>query len=387
MAAALVAVFSVFLYAVAATGNAHAAGGPVSAPVPAVAGVSGASAGAAGADDSALTSLAPVSSAPSDLTASTEQAANAAAAATQQAARNIVVSIRINSPGNDGPISQTNANEAGAGSANDSATGQGGGSGTGGTAQTGGNQDASTNQAAGSSATADQNDAQNIFISIRVNSPGDNGPITQQNINVAVSSSGNVSVTSQGGGTADPAGTTGGEATGASPSGATGTKRGSLRPMRHAPGSSSTGGGTPAKANGKTHRAPASSGSGSASQPAAAGSTWHSAGPSNPASVPVRVVRHAAVRARASIHTLSIGAGRAAHRLGGVPRSAAAVLGRIATQRRPASLQTADSGGPNVSNAVLLTLVAVLGAFAVLFSSTLMGRASRAFERRTWRLR
>src|SRR4249919_3396450 len=83
IASALVAVFSVFLYAVAATGNAHAAGGPVSAPVPAVAGVSGASAGAAGADDSALTSLAPVSSAPSDLTASTEQAANAAAAAMQ----------------------------------------------------------------------------------------------------------------------------------------------------------------------------------------------------------------------------------------------------------------------------------------------------------------
>src|SRR3954463_7011313 len=38
--------------------------------------------------------------------ASTGQAANAAAEATQQQPRNLVISIRINSPGNDGPISQ-----------------------------------------------------------------------------------------------------------------------------------------------------------------------------------------------------------------------------------------------------------------------------------------
>ena len=40
--------------------------------------------------------------------ASTAQAAGAAATTTQQQPRNLVISIRINSPGNDGPISQTN---------------------------------------------------------------------------------------------------------------------------------------------------------------------------------------------------------------------------------------------------------------------------------------
>jgi hypothetical protein len=402
MAAALVVFVSVFLYAVAATGNAHAADGPVSAPVPEATGDPGASAGAGGADEQALTSLAPpaASSAPTNQTASTGQAANAAAAAMQQAPRNIVVSIRINSPGNDGPISQSNVNGALAGSSNNSATGQGG-AGAGESAQPGGNQDASTNQSADSSANADQNGAQNIVVSIRVNSPGDNGAVTQQNINVAVSSSGNVSVTTQGAGTAgaaadpdkDPA--TGdhlapgtgrrGEAPGASPSGAAGNQRGSLSPMAHVSGSAGTGGGTPASGNGKSDRAAASSGSGSASQPAAAGSTRPAAGPSDPAFTPVRAVRHAAVKAKASLHTLSAGAVRAAHPLRATPRYAADVLGRLASQR-PA-LQASDSSGPDISNAVLLTLIAVLGAFAVLFSSSLMGRASRVLERRTWRLR
>ena len=40
--------------------------------------------------------------------ASTGQAAGATAAATQQQPGNLVISIRINSPGNDGPIEQTN---------------------------------------------------------------------------------------------------------------------------------------------------------------------------------------------------------------------------------------------------------------------------------------
>ena len=381
MVAALIAVFSVFLYAVAATGNAHAANGPVSAPAPAV---PGASAGAAGADEQALTSLPPAaSSAPSDQTASADQAANAAANALQQASRNIVVSVRINSPGNDGPITQTNANGAVAGSSNDSTTGQGSGSGAGESGQPGGNQDASTNQAAGSSADASQDGAQNIYISIRVNSPGNDGAIAQQNINVAVSSSGNVSVTTQGVGSGpDPA--NGGEAAGASPSGPASQRR-SLTPMRHALSApSSTGGGTPAKGNRNAYRAPDSSGSGSSSHPAAGGGSWHAAGPSDPASAPIRVVRHAVVHAKASLHTLNAGAGRAAHRFGSFSSSAAAALGRMAT-RSPA-VQASD-GGPNVSNAVLLTLVAVLGAFAVLIASSLMGRTSRIFERRAWRLR
>src|SRR4249920_916561 len=129
MAGALVALLSVFLYAVAATGNARAADGPVSAPVPVVPGVSDASAGAAGADEPALTSLAPQSApAPTDQSASTQQAANAAASAVQQQPQNIVISIRINSPGNDGPITQINAGVAAAGSSNSANTGQSAGS-------------------------------------------------------------------------------------------------------------------------------------------------------------------------------------------------------------------------------------------------------------------
>ena len=147
---------------------------------------------------------------------------------------------------------------------------------------------------------------------------------------------------------------------------------------------SSTGGGTPAKGNRNAYRAPGSSGSGSSSHPAAGGGSWHAAGPSDPASAPIRVVRHAVAHAKASLHTLNAGAGRAAHRFGSFSSSAAAALGRMAT-RSPA-VQASD-GGPNVSNAVLLTLVAVLGAFAVLIASSLMGRTSRIFERRAWRLR
>jgi len=366
--AALVAVSCVFVYAVAATGNAHAASGPLSAPASVVPGVSGASAGAAGADDQALNSLAPAdSSAPSDQTAATNQAANAAASALQQAARNIVVSIRINSPGDDGPIQQTNTGGAVGSSSNDSATGQEAGQ----TGQPGGNEDASTNQAAGSDATATQNDPQNIVISIRVNSPGDNGPVSQQNISVAVSSSGNVSITNQGAGVAD-----GGEATGGSPSGTTGNLRGSLTPMRHASvPAGGTGGGAPAASRAAPKHAAASTGSGSTPRPAAVSNTSHAAGPS----APVRVVQHAAMKAKTSIQ------GAARPLLRAAPRYGADVLKQLAP-RPPAALQS-DNSGPNVSNAVLLTLVAVLGAFAVLFSSSLIARAGRVFDRRAWRLR
>jgi hypothetical protein len=75
--------------------------------------------------------------------------------------------------------------------------------------------------------------------------------------------------------------------------------------------------------------------------------------------------------------------GRAAQHLAAVPRNAADALRNLAP--RPA-MQASDEG-QNVSNAVMLTLVAVLGAFVVLFGSTLMGRASNGVGRRNWRLR
>ena len=60
----------------------------------------------------------------------------------------------------------------------------------------------------------DAGSPQNIVILIRINSPGDNGPIEQTNTAVAASNAGNVSATTQGGsGNASAEGT----ATGASP--------------------------------------------------------------------------------------------------------------------------------------------------------------------------
>jgi hypothetical protein len=58
-------------------------------------------------------------------TAETGQQAAATATASQDAAGNLVVVVRINSPGDDGPISQTNAAIGSANAANTSATTQG----------------------------------------------------------------------------------------------------------------------------------------------------------------------------------------------------------------------------------------------------------------------
>ena len=369
-AAALVAFLFVVIYAVAATGNARAADGPVSAPVPVVPGVSDASAGAAGADVPALSSLAPQSApAPTDQTALTQQAANAAASAVQQQPQNIIISIRINSPGNDGPISQINASVGAAGSSNSSATGQSAGTG-GGSGQQGGNQGASTSQAADSSAAAAQNQPQNMIISIRINSPGDNGPIVQQNIAVAVSSADNGSVTGQQQGAADGATATGTQ---------TDPTQDGTQPAATPAAKGSTSSGKAAPPSAPDARS-------SASQPASGVSssagTWHSASaaPANPAFSPARVARHTF---SAATHRLRRPVARTAHDIGAVPRNTADVLRNLAS--RP-TVHASDSG-PNVSNAVVLTLVAILGAFAVLFASSLMGRAPRVLERWTWRLR
>jgi hypothetical protein len=129
--------------------------------------------------------------------ASTDQSASSNASATQQQPVNVVVSVRINSPGDDGPISQTNVIAGVSDAANAASTTQGGSAseGTDGSAD----QEASTSQQAGSTATATQQGAQNIVVVVRINSPGDNGSISQGNVDVAVSNAGNESSTAQGG--------------------------------------------------------------------------------------------------------------------------------------------------------------------------------------------
>src|SRR4051812_40443277 len=123
--------------------------------------------------------------------ASTDQAAAAIGSMTQEQPQNLVVTIRLDSPGSNGPIVQTNTGSASAGASNGATTDQAG--------LQGGDQSAATGQDAGAGATATQSGPQNIVIVIRVNSPGANGPIVQGNDAAANAAAANASATQQGG--------------------------------------------------------------------------------------------------------------------------------------------------------------------------------------------
>jgi hypothetical protein len=129
-----------------------------------------------------------------------DQAAGAATSVTQSQPTNVVVSIRIDSPGDNGPITQTNVAIGGANGTNDAATSQGGSGASG-----GGGQDASTDQQAGADTTVTQDEAGNLVVTVRINSPGNNGPVSQTNAAVGSSNAQNTSGTSQGGQTEAPA--------------------------------------------------------------------------------------------------------------------------------------------------------------------------------------
>jgi hypothetical protein len=120
-----------------------------------------------------------------------DQTSGAQSAATQDQPTNVVVSIRVDSPGDNGPISQTNLVISDAGSSNAGSTAQdgapGGGSG----------QDASTEQQAGADTTVTQDGAGNLVVVVRINSPGDNGPISQTNAAVGAAGAQNTSDTTQ----------------------------------------------------------------------------------------------------------------------------------------------------------------------------------------------
>jgi hypothetical protein len=120
-----------------------------------------------------------------------DQTAEAVASVTQNQPTNMVVTIRIDSPGDNGPISQTNVAAGSANGTNDAATTQGGASG-------GAGQDASTTQQAGANTTVTQDGAGNYVVSVRINSPGNDGPVTQTNAAAGSSNAQNTSATSQG---------------------------------------------------------------------------------------------------------------------------------------------------------------------------------------------
>src|SRR5205823_1645772 len=107
--------------------------------------------------------------------------------------RNIVVTVRVDSPGDDGGVTQTNVTVAGSDASNDSSTSQSGAVGAGGAAP---GQDASTDQDASSTATATQDGAANIVVIVRIDSPGDD-TISQTNTSAAGSSASNTSTTDQ----------------------------------------------------------------------------------------------------------------------------------------------------------------------------------------------
>jgi len=156
-------------------------------------------------------SAAPSGAAQDSSSATTDQIALAGASATQQQPSNIVNSTRVDSPGDNGAITQTNAAQGQAAAANGSATIQGSDSPSsvgGGGGDQGAQITAATQQAAAAIASAIQQGAQNIVIQIRINSPGDNGPINQSNIATAGAGAVNASQTSQGAGGGSAAPTT-----------------------------------------------------------------------------------------------------------------------------------------------------------------------------------
>ena len=317
--------------------------------------------------------------------ASTAQAAGAAATGTQQQPRNLVISVRINSPGNDGPISQTNVAGSGAGTSNDSSTGQVGAAGG-----QQASQQAATDQGATATATATQDQPQNIVIVIRISSPGDNGPIEQPNTAAAVSNAGNVSSTTQGEsgiGSADES------ATGASPD-----TRAAIGPPAQQQAATPAGAlprmsvALPAPVAPRTaiatgHRV---------DRPAPAARSNHppaddraKSAPSTGQTVSSQLSDPAPAAKSGTSERLihvkpareSAAARGAAIRDAGVGRRAVEVLGRFA----PRSPLQARGSEKDVTGAVVFTLIAVLGAFLVFLGSTYLSSGLRLFAPRSWR--
>jgi hypothetical protein len=118
--------------------------------------------------------------------APTKQDANASATSTQVAPANVNVVIRIDSPGNDGPVTQTNSSQASADAGNASSLSQGSTQAQNGAGSQEGqsqssSQNASATQSAHATASSIQTDPLNANIVVRNKSPGDGGAVTQAN--------------------------------------------------------------------------------------------------------------------------------------------------------------------------------------------------------------
>jgi hypothetical protein len=130
--------------------------------------------------------------------AGNQQSASSNATSTQVNPSNQNISVRVLSPGNNGPVTQTNSSQAlsAAGNLNDTSQDatqtQGGGGGT-----QAADQSAGSRQSADSNATSTQIKPSNENISVRVLSDGNDGPVTQTNASQAGALAGNKNDTSQ----------------------------------------------------------------------------------------------------------------------------------------------------------------------------------------------
>jgi hypothetical protein len=137
--------------------------------------------------------------------AKNEQGARSDANSTQKDASNVNAPVRIDSKGDDGDVTQTNASLAAAISANGNKADQSidqdqGGSGHGGSdaiyVQAAG-QEAKSEQGARSDADSTQKDASNVNAPVRIGSKGDGGDVTQTNLSAALAASLNGNETDQ----------------------------------------------------------------------------------------------------------------------------------------------------------------------------------------------
>ena len=259
-----------------------------------------------------------------------DQVAGAEAGAIQQQPTNIVISIRIDSPGNDGPISQTNIVVAGANGSNSSSTGQDGGPA----------QDASTDQQAVAGTTVTQDGAGNLVVTVRINSPGNNGSVSQTNAAIGSSNAENTSGTTQSQPTEAPA------------ANATSTRAPARRPHR-----------TQRKQAAPRRTEAVASAPVQATTPAAPAVVPHGSGATAPRTAPAHRVKHALVAgakrhghgaARAGLVTAGTNAASA---LGKAIANAGDLLGTAA----PRSPVGAPGQSADVSSSVIVTLLAVLG--------------------------
>jgi hypothetical protein len=143
-----------------------------------------------------------------------EQVATAGATAIDSQPMNVFVSVRIDSRGDDGPVTQTSTTTVVGAAENTASTDQAAeqdwapsplaapaatpatATSAEAPAQASG-QDADTDQAAAATALATQPRPVNVVVSVRVNSPGDDGPITQTSTVVVAATAGNTASMAQ----------------------------------------------------------------------------------------------------------------------------------------------------------------------------------------------